>query len=662
MTFSTPIRRFVLVLALLLLAAGVALAQWRPLGPYGGNARVLAADPFDPNHILLGSGAGAIFESADGGRHWHSFAQVGSGYQLMLKILRFDPTRRGLIYAAGWSITGSGGGFFLSQNSGRSWTEPDGLRGKSIQALALANSMAGMLVAGSLDGLYRSLDWGESWKRITPAGHPDLKNFESVVIDPADPRIIYTGTWHLPWKTIDGGAHWSNIKQGVIDDSDVFSIILDHHRPKTVYASACSGIYKSDDGGRLFHKIQGIPGSARRTRVLQQDPLDANIVYAGTTEGLWKTSDAGQSFRLISPPNFILNDVLIDQNNPQRVLIATDRGGVFASADGGQSFSPSNDGFSQRQVTALLAGPGDDLYASVVNDREFGGVFRRHTGEWAQLGEGLPVGDVYDLAGDPGGALVAATAHGLYVYADQHWRLSDTLLQESKVPSRPSKPSRNLSLVALRPGASVIRRETFTGRVNALAAGAGRWYAATESGVLMSDNQGASWSGGPIDGAKDFHSISVRNRTVAAATLRDVWYRSGNAPHWSRQPLPDWVTRIYAVAVASDDEIWAATREGVLRWLRAGPSHGEWEQVLNGLPSRDVVSIRAQEGLLMAVAEGYDRLYLSRDQGQSWHPEPAVGWEVSSALQQGNVLYVITRQHGILIREPGGAESDKHAN
>jgi len=50
---------------------------------------------------------------------------------------------------------------------------------------------------------------------------------ESLAIDPTDPDVVYAGTWHLPWKTTDGGKTWSNIKQGIIDDSDVFSIIID---------------------------------------------------------------------------------------------------------------------------------------------------------------------------------------------------------------------------------------------------------------------------------------------------------------------------------------------------------------------------------------------------------------------------------------------------
>ena len=303
---------------MLLLTPVSALAQWRSLGPYGGNARALAFNPAYPDHVLLGSGDGTLFESLDGGRRWSYFAHLGSGDNLMLENIAFDPLNSSTIYVGGWSVSGSGGGFFVSRDGGHHWSEPAALHGKSIQALALADSDPRILIVGALDGLYRSSDRGENWERISPAGHPDLRNIESVAIDPRDPNLIYAGTWHLPWKTTDGGVTWSSIKQGVIDDSDVFSIILDHSNPQTVFASACSGIYKSEDGGRLFHKVQGIPGTARRTRVLQQDPKDPQTVYAGTTEGLFKTTDGGKTFQRITAPDFILNDVLVDPRDPRR--------------------------------------------------------------------------------------------------------------------------------------------------------------------------------------------------------------------------------------------------------------------------------------------------------------------------------------------------------
>jgi photosystem II stability/assembly factor-like uncharacterized protein len=658
-------RLTVLCCVLTLLLSTSALAQWRPLGPFGGNARALAYDPSNPDHILLGSGAGAMFESTDGGRHWKHFAHLGPGHELMLENVAFDPSHPATIYVAGWSVVGSGGGFFFTRDGGRTWSEPADLRGKSIQALALADSDPRILIVGSLDGLFRSNDRGESWTRISPVGHPDLKNFESVAIDPHDPKIIYAGTWHLPWKTTDGGATWSNIKQGVIDDSDVFSIILDRANPQIVFISACSGIYKSENGGQLFHKVQGIPGTARRTRVLQQDSVDANTVYAGTTEGLWKTTDGGKSFKLTSPPNFILNDVMVDPRNPKRVLIATDRGGVFASDDAGSTFHPSNDGFSQRQITSVVADSehSSDLYASVVNDKEFGGVFRDRDGTWSQLSEGLGGRDVFDLRQSPKGQLVAATNRGLYLFDStrQRWEPSTNVVSEKAAPARKSIRGKNGKMIVPKALPPVVTHSTFQGRAFAIALGSREWYAATDAGMMVSDNAGRSWSGGPLDGEKVFFSVSTHDKTVAAATLRDVWCSTDEAAHWLRQPVPGWVTRIYSVTVAGDDAVWISTREGALRMVPSSQGTVQWEHVLNGLPSREVSSIRAEGGLLLATVAGSNTMYESRDQGQSWKTEPAASFEITGAMMQGSTLYATTRHNGVLMREAHTLSASKAA-
>ena len=51
----------------------------------------------------------------------------------------------------------------------------------------------------------------------------------------------------------------------------------------------------------------------------------------------------------------IVNDVYVDPKDSSRVLLATDRGGVLYSHDGGASFDASNNGFSARQVDAFAA-------------------------------------------------------------------------------------------------------------------------------------------------------------------------------------------------------------------------------------------------------------------------------------------------------------------
>ena len=255
---------------------------------------------------------------------------------------------------------------------------------------------------------------------------------ESLAIDPTDPNTIYAGTWHLPWKTSDGGATWTSIKDGIIEDSDVFSILIDPKQPNVVYLSACSGIYKSEDRGLKFtggvgvDQSQGIPSTARRTRVLKQDPAHLDTVYAGTTEGLYRTDDAGKVWTETTGSNMIVNDVYVDPTDPHNVLLATDRQGVLASDDGGTSFLPSNSGFSARQITAY-SGDAEHpatIYVGVVNDKESGGVFVSHSGglSWTQLSNGLDGHDVFSLDQAPDSSMLAGTEHGIYRLKDEVWQ------------------------------------------------------------------------------------------------------------------------------------------------------------------------------------------------------------------------------------------------
>ncbi|PYY10361.1 MAG: transcriptional regulator, partial [Acidobacteria bacterium] len=320
-------RFFSLLTAIVFFSGTLSLAQstssasqsWISVGPDGGDVRALSADPANPSRVLLGTSAGQIYQSEDAGKTWQRFVRIGKGNDYVVDHIIFDPKQPGVIYVAAWTLESEGGSVFKSTDNGHTWQALSSLEGKSVRSMAIAASDPNILVAGTLDGIYRTRNGGQTWQRISPETSGEIKNIESIAVDPTNADIVYAGTWHLPWKTSDGGQSWHNIKSGIIDDSDVFSIIIDPKRPDVIYASACSGIYKSENAGELFHKIQGIPFSARRTRVLKQDPSNSNVVYAGTTEGLWKTSDAGKTWRRITTTDVIVNDVLVDVRSPEHV-------------------------------------------------------------------------------------------------------------------------------------------------------------------------------------------------------------------------------------------------------------------------------------------------------------------------------------------------------
>ena len=644
----------VVLLVCLAAAAQVSPARWVLLGPEGGDARSLAFDPQDPSRLFLGTSAGELYVSTDGGAQWSRFAHLGKGNDYVLDHIAVNPRDSKTIFVSAWSVETVGGDLFRSRDGGRTWQNLPGMAGKSIRAMYLAPSDPNTIVVGALDGVFRSRDAGDSWERISPEHHAEIKNIESIAIDPRDPNVIYAGTWHLPWKTDDGGQNWHSIKNGIIDDSDVFSIIIDPVSPNTVYLSACSGIYKSEDAGNLFHKIQGIPATARRTRVLHQDPSNPLIVYAGTTEGLWKTVDAGKTFKRMGPANLIVNDVLVDPRRPARVLLATDRSGILASDNAAESALASNRGFSHRQVSAVVADPsGNTIYAGVLNDKEFGGVFtsRDSGARWEQMNAGLSGEDIFALALADNGDLLAGTNRGVYLYdrAASKWKSSKLVLTEKLTPV--TRWVRKKKVITTK--RDFIKSE-LTGPVTQVAATPKQWIAAAQSGLYFSLDHGASWHGGPVLGEKQFVGVSILGDNIAAATPTALLLSENSGETWRTAKLPPYVTRVYGVTLDAG-RVWITSREGAF----FSPDRGQnWEHVLVGMPAMQIVSVSydATNHRTLGVASNGE-IYSTAD-GKDWKRAAEPGRPLRAVTIAGNRIYGITQFSGI-VAAPDAASAER---
>lgn len=621
----------------------VAEQSWQPVGPDGGTVRSLAMDPKNPDRIFLGTSAGNLYLSIDGGSSWQRFARPGNSAEMVLDHIAIDPVDSRNIFVAAWNaqLPNTDGDLFHSKDGGKTWEIVADLHGKSLRALSISVANPRVLVAGALDGIYRSRNGGEAWERISPENQAELKNVESIAIDPANADVIYAGTWHLPWKTEDGGKSWHNIKKGVIDDSDVFSIVIDSTQPSNLFISACSGIYRSETAGELFRKMQGIPYSARRTRMLQMDPTDHNIVYAGTTEGLWKTTDAGMSWKHMTGSNIIINDVLIDPRRPSHVLLATDRSGVLASDDGGATFTASNRGFTHRQVAALLVDHNDSatLYAGVLNDKEFGGVFISHDAglTWKQSSDGLDGRDVFVLRQAADNSLVAGTDHGVFALLPNstYW-VPRNVIVPNKGEAAPAKKAVRLAAPA-----------ELTGRVSVLELTAERWLTATANGFFVSSDKGASWQKETLAGMGVPVSISVAGKVVAVADANMVVVSVNGGESWlPAKPLGPEFT-VNAVAVDNAGDIWMGARTGLFRSTDAGDS---WKRI-SSLRLSNILSVQFDdENHRVLVTSGSSTNVLeSSDNGKMWSAI-STGWRVRNLNLANGRLLGTTTFDGVVIQ------------
>jgi len=351
--------------------------DWLATGPPGGDIRGLVVDPHNPERFYFGTLDGQIYFSSDAAKSWQLLYNFNIP-RLFVDHIIVDPRNSKVLYV-GTHRHKEPGGFFKSTDGGRSWRASAELKNEALHSLAQSASNPDLLVAGTFNGIFRSSDAGTTWQQLPTFSTPGLVHVESLAIDPRDSDIIYAGTWYLPYKTTDGGRTWNSIKNGIIDDSDIFAIDIDPRDRNHIIASACSGIYETRTAGNNWRKVQGIPSQSRRTRAIMQHPSVPGLVFAGTTEGFWRSDKGGDSdsWMVTTSRQLEINSIAVHPTHPETVYIGTNNYGVMVSYDGGRNFAPSNGGYSGRFANTIMADREvpNRVYASTINTTTGGGFF-----------------------------------------------------------------------------------------------------------------------------------------------------------------------------------------------------------------------------------------------------------------------------------------------
>ena len=428
---------------------------------------MVRADPNHPGTVLAATRDGLLYRSTDSGASWTHlpFPAELSG---TLHVLEIDRRRPGVWYAGIESDIAWNSGLYRTVDGGASWALLPDLIGKAVWSLAIWEINPQVMAAGAADGIFLSRDGGQSWRRISPQENAELRPVVALAFDPVHSEVLYAGTTHLPWRTIDGGATWQSIHDGMLDDSDVFSISVHPSRPPIVYASACSGAYRSVTAGRQWTRLP-TPVGAFRTYLVTLDPRHSDTVFAATSAGLLKSSNAGATFHKVSGAG--VKSIAFDPSRPGWMYFASTTAGLMLSTDGGETLRESNRGFANRTVTGI-SGAGGLLYVSTAYDTGAGGLY---------------------VSGDLGAHLLPAGGAGLTGHRN--------LLLTAAMPGRPqvvfaaayrglwkSSDSGRSWAEAAAPG---------NGGVTALAAVEGKpdsLLAGTSSGLFLSLDDAATWT------------------------------------------------------------------------------------------------------------------------------------------------------------------------
>lgn len=250
-------------------------------------------NPVNPLEVVWSSDDGLIMKTADGGRSWRKscqgFPACDSPRQLIDSRLWSSQSSQGLTL-----YTRSEEQIFKSLNFGNSWQPiSPATAGRTYDAFAAAPQNEAILAARIYPGFVVSLDGGQNWSQAGEiTGGPTY--LQTLEFDPLDSNVLYAASRvvrpevnHI-WRSTDFGQTWKPIDLGGFPTGiHVYDLIADPRRTGTLYAGTYLGVYRSMDRGDTWQRFgQGLP--MIRAYDLSLTP-DGNTLHVGTGgRGVWE--------------------------------------------------------------------------------------------------------------------------------------------------------------------------------------------------------------------------------------------------------------------------------------------------------------------------------------------------------------------------------------
>jgi photosystem II stability/assembly factor-like uncharacterized protein len=135
-----------------------------------------------------------------------------------------------------------------------------------------------------------STDGGSRWRRA--AQGPPGPSFV-LASDPAASGVILAGTDQGIYRSVDGGDHWVPLQPGLPVEAPVIHLLRDGRNGAWYAVTAGQGIFRSTDGGTTWTGLSdGLADLARPVVVL--DPQTPDRLFAAVNgQGVWSWSAPG---------------------------------------------------------------------------------------------------------------------------------------------------------------------------------------------------------------------------------------------------------------------------------------------------------------------------------------------------------------------------------
>ncbi len=301
--------------------------------------------------------------------------------------------------------------------------------------------------------------------RMTLAG----SGAQCVAVDPHHPGRVYVGTFDEGvYRSLDGGETWTQVGAAIPDRRVLAVAVSPSHRTNgrsAVYVGTePSNLYRTEDDGRTWEAFPALPALpsapswsfpprpwTSHVRWIAPHHADPDLLFAGIElGGVMRSRDGGRTWEDRKPGSYHdTHAILTHPAAPERVYEAAG-GGVAISTDAGDSWRPVDAGMDRHYAWGLAVDAVDpDLwYVSASfgarqahrDDGRAEAILYRKRGEepWEPLGgtDGLPRPlpfMPYALLAprDRSGALIAGLKNGELLMtedAGDAWRRLDVRL------------------------------------------------------------------------------------------------------------------------------------------------------------------------------------------------------------------------------------------
>lgn len=239
-----------------------------------------------------------------------------------------------------------------------------GSYGAAVYALARDPDRPAIRYAGGATGFARTVDSGATWTRLGD-GLPPACQVLAVQPLREQPATLFAGCYGADYanglyRSPDRGSHWLPSTTGMLPNMDAFALLEGPGTPGVLLAGMADGIYRSDDAGRSWARVLHGEGYTLSAYSLAHDPFSPLIYYAATSSNVYKSVDGGRSWfaannGLGDLGSSAVNAVVADPTRRDRLFLATQDKGVYRSTDNGNSWQSVSAGPSH--VYALLVQP-----------------------------------------------------------------------------------------------------------------------------------------------------------------------------------------------------------------------------------------------------------------------------------------------------------------